>query len=120
MGDHNSGGGGSVTWRTEAKRVKKNGTDDPKSAPNGREGWSQSGVDEDGAAGDWFTVSIKVPAGLSPSAYLDALKSADNELRLKLDSERVYFSLKIERLQPEQIRISWGLNNPNVRAGSVV
>ena len=115
MGDHNSGGNGSVIWSTEVDRARK--SDPPKSAPKGADGWTQGGFDEDGDVGDWFTISIQVPKGLTPAQYLTELRDTNRELGIKAhptDSKRVYFNVRIEELQPEQIRTSWGRTNPNV------
>ena len=107
-GDNTPGGGGSVTWKIDADKVNKNETSDRHtgSEANGRH--EQGGRDQDGELGENFTVSIKVPAGKTQQQFINGFVVAAD------GSSRVYFNLKIENAS-DQIRISWGRDNQNVR-----
>jgi hypothetical protein len=107
MADQNTGGDGSVRWSVEADNVRAH---ESKHLDNGR--LSHHGVDRAGTPGkDWFTISIEVPAQFHGDAaqYLEALKG-EGALGLRKDpnDNRVYFNLPIERMNHDQIRLSWG------------
>jgi hypothetical protein len=99
MGDSETGGGGSVYWNLVANNVL-DGESHDKKVGNGRQ---QDGRDLDGAVGDFFTVSIKLPANGS-----SVTMTPDPN-----DRTRVFFNLPIG-IDPKQIRISWGVS-PNHR-----
>ena len=96
MGDSETGGGASVYWNINANDVRPGESHDQQ-AGNGRK---QDGRDREGTIGDFFKVSIKIPAGGLPPE-LAALQPDPN------DPQRVFFNLRIED-DKKQIRISWG------------
>ena len=108
MADQNTGGDGSVRWSIDADNVRVH---ESRHLDNGR--LNHHGVDRTGMPGkDWFTVSIEVPKQFEGDAakYLAALKG-DGVFGLRADDRdpgRVYFNLPIERMNHDQIRISWG------------
>lgn len=109
MADQQTGGDGSVSWSVTADEV------DPIFVVNNHMGPGkgrhfQSGKDESGKVGGWFTVSIRAPEGMSVADYLDALKSGKGDLAIRPGSgpNRVQFKVKIEAYTPDQIRVSWG------------
>jgi len=108
MADQTTGGDGSVRWSLTADNV------DPlfvvnNHAGNGKGKHYQAGIDQDGAIGSWFTVSVKTPKGMDRDAYLTALKSGVGNLGIKPGpgADRVQFSVRIEAYTPDQIRVSW-------------
>ena len=110
MSDQQTGGDGSVRWSVDADNVKPGDHEDSDKGGGKRH---QHGVDQSGDVGDWFTVSIKVPAEIGDTnAYLAALRGDDARWGIKRDpngpSARIYFNLRIERKTPDQIRVSWG------------
>ena len=108
-GDNNTGGGGSVKWTVHANKVKKTETKDKHTGSDETGNHEQEGRDQDGDPGEKFTVSIKVPAGKTPEQFI-------REFALTEDAgSRVYFNLLIEKEVSDQIRISWGRGNPNLR-----
>ena len=105
MGDNQTGGGGSVYWSVDGERVAETGPRAPHNqhAGHGIGRHHQDGIDEDGAIGDLFTVSIKVPNGFeSAQAYLSQF-----EWQVDNGGRRIYFNLPIED-DPDQIHVSWG------------
>jgi hypothetical protein len=112
MADQNTGGDGSVRWSLVADHVDRTETTFSHEG-DGRGRHHQRGIDHDGQVGDWFTVSIEVPAEIgSVEDYLKALKDGeDNLFGLKRDptgADRIYFNVRIESRNPDQIRVSWG------------
>ena len=110
MSDQNTGGDGSVRWSVDADNVKPGDSEDSDKGGGKRH---QHGLDQNGDVGDWFTVSIKVPAEIGDrNAYLAALRGDDARWGIKPDPNgpgaRIYFNLRIERRTPDQIRVSWG------------
>jgi hypothetical protein len=107
MSDQATGGDGSVRWSVSAESVKQHATRYAKAGKVEHEG-----VDDSGEPGDWFTVSVKVPRNFKTvDAYLAALRSEDPVWGLKPDPDkqkRVEFNIQIERMTPEQVRVSWG------------
>jgi len=107
MSDQATGGDGSVRWRVNAESVKQHQTRYAKAGNVEHEG-----VDDTGKPGDWFTVSVKVPKQFTTvGAYLDALRSDDPIWGIKPDpgrQKRIEFNIQIERMTPEQVRVSWG------------
>ena len=116
MGDHNSGGDGSMRWTTEVNRVRKvDGKPVVTSQAKGPNGWTQSGFDEDEKArdGDWITISVQVPKNFKTvDEYLAALKAGDDDplwgVKRHPTQKRIYFNVKVETMEPSQVRISWG------------
>jgi len=111
MGDHNSGGGGSVYWKIELDHVPEVNT------VAGPKEWTELGYDEDPDRidGKWFTVSIKVPQGFpgGRTGYLKALRDPKSwwGIRESPEPNRVYFNVDLEEQRdknPTQIRTSWG------------
>jgi hypothetical protein len=111
MSEQNTGGDGSVKWSLDAGNVRAH-----RSTHRENGSLRHEGVDTTGNVGDLFTVSIEVPEDFNGSAekYLEALKSDDSLWGLKPDSGRVYFNLKIESMNHDQIRITWG-DSPHMR-----
>lgn len=107
MSDQATGGDGSVRWSINAESVKQL---ESRHAKNGKH--VHEGVDKTGAPGDWFTVSIKVPNRFKTvESYLQALRGDDSVWGIKPDpgrEKRVEFNIKIERMTPAQVRVSWG------------
>jgi hypothetical protein len=108
MADQTTGGDGSVRWSLTADNV------DPifvvnNHAGSGKGKHYQAGIDQDGAIGSWFTVSVKTPADMDRDDYLAALKSGVGNLGIKPGpgADRVHFRLRIEAYNPDQIRVSW-------------
>src|SRR5436853_6808953 len=100
MSEQNTGGDGSVRWSVDADRVKKGDTQDSHGTGNpGKH--HQEGIDQDGAIGDWFTVSIKLPDGVGTvDDYLNLIKAGAPPWGIRLDptsADRVCFNLKIEK-----------------------
>jgi hypothetical protein len=124
MSDQNTGGDGSVKWSVDAENVKLH---ESKHLDNGR--LNHHGVDRSGVPGkDWFSVSIEIPHFLNgdAEAYLAALRDPKNPLGLRRDDRdpsRIYFNLPIEKMNHDQIRVSWGNSshvlppNPNPERG---
>jgi hypothetical protein len=109
MGNQETGGGGSVTWIVDVDRVKKrNGRPDVRSEDKGQDGFLQSGTDEEGAPGEVMTVSVKAPVGRDARQLLDYLQSVG--LQMDAFENRVYFNIRIEPNNPDQVRLSWGGN----------
>jgi hypothetical protein len=105
MGDNQTGGGGSVYWSVDGKRVDETGPRAPhnKHTGHGNGPHHQDGIDNDGAIGDDFTVSIKVPKEFdSAEAYLEQFK-----WQIDQGGKRIYFNLPIED-DPDQVHVSWG------------
>ena len=97
MGDSETGGGGSVVWRVDANNATK--------VRNMNKGTRHSQTGHDKDQGDWFTVSISVPRGVTAKSYL-------KKLGFQIDSaeNRVFLNVPIRR-DAKQIRVSWG-NSP--------
>ena len=120
MGDHNSGGGGSVYWTIELDHIPKVTT-----KPTKDNHWFESGDDPDPKRieNEWFTVSIEVPAEFSNDreAYLKALRDPRSRWGIKAHPglpDRVYVNVPLKtqkREEPSQIRTSWG-NSTNKAA----
>src|SRR5580765_2764195 len=112
MADQGTGGDGSVFWSIDADNVRQH---ESKHEDGGR--LKHHGVDKTGLPGkDWFTVSIEVPLALNGDvqAYLAALSDPKNPLGLRHDDRdpgRIYFNLPIEKMNHDQIRVSWGNSN---------
>jgi hypothetical protein len=112
MSDQQTGGDGSVRWSVDADNVSEV---ESRHISNGRH--QQHGIDKAGDAGDWFTVSIRVPDEIgSVDAYLRALKDGDENLlwgikKDPVDGKRVYFNVRIEKKTHDQIRVSWGASD---------
>jgi hypothetical protein len=117
MSDQQTGGDLSVKWSIDVDNARKNSTDDSGGTGGGKH--HQHGVDEDGAPGDWFTISLKVPTDIGDvQKYLDKLKSNDTTWSIQPDpnyNDRVFFDLKIEGNTHDQIRISWANSNNVIR-----
>jgi hypothetical protein len=124
MADQNTGGDGSVRWSIDADNVKLH---ESRHSDNGR--LNHHGIDRSGTPGkDWFTVSIEVPKQFDGNAakYLEALKGGGPfGLRAdERDSNRVYFNVPIEKMNHDQMRISWGNSahvlppDPNTHRGN--
>jgi hypothetical protein len=112
MGDSETGGDGSVQWKIDVNRVrKKNGKSQVESKDVG-DGHHQSGIDEDGADGEIMTVSIEAPTGYDASDFLKHLKAGG--LNVDPFENRVYFNIRIEKDNGNQVRLSWG-NSQNKR-----
>ena len=115
MSEQNTGGDGSVRWTLDADNVTES---ECKNLGGGKH--TQNGIDKSGDAGDWFTVSIEVPEEFDDAeAYLVALKEGDQNLLWGVkkdvsDNDRIYFNVRIERKNHDQIRVSWG-ESENVR-----
>jgi hypothetical protein len=117
MADQNTGGDFSVAWSIDVDNSKKNSTDDSGGTGGGKH--HQHGIDEDGAIGDWFTISIRVPECFADAeSYLTALKGNDDTWSIQTDpkgDKRVFFDLQIEQYTPDQIRVSWGKSGNVIR-----
>jgi hypothetical protein len=111
MSDQQTGGDGSVRWSLVADNVDRTETTF-RHEGEGIGRLHQRGVDRDGKIGDWFTVSIEVPEEIgSVEAYLKALMSGEGLFGIKPDPDgekRVFFNVRIEEYNPDQIRVSWG------------
>jgi hypothetical protein len=108
MSDQATGGDGSVRWSITADSVKELQSNHAK---DGR--LLHEGIDKTGTPGDWFTVSVKVPNRFrTVESYLRALRGDDPLWGIKPDpngnQKRVEFNIKIERMTPAQVRVSWG------------
>jgi hypothetical protein len=116
MGDQMTGGGGSVEWMLDVPEVEWTYSS-PKADARGHR---QGGVDKGAQVGSWFTISIEAPRKMSPEEYLKALKADTGDLRLQVDAEnnRVFFNLRVEAYNSDQIRVSWG-NSFHQRAKAV-
>ena len=106
MGDSETGGDGSVQWKVEVDRVRRRPNGDPevRNESKGPLGHHQSGIDEDGADGEIMTVSIEAPRTSNAPAFLAYLTGGG----LQVDGNRVYFNLRIEEHNDNQVRLSWG------------
>ena len=93
-------------WKVEASTVEDNDAHDTKLGGQKRR---HDGRDQDGATGTDFTVSLKVPEGMSAQDFISKVKLHPTD-----GNRRVYFNLPIEN-DKQQIRISWGDANPNHR-----
>jgi hypothetical protein len=89
LGDSETGGGGSVRWDYNVKKLKRSST----GQSGGRD--TQDGADVSGREGDSFTVSIAWPGDLA--GFIRALRWQGN---------RVEFDLIITR-DKDQIKIHW-------------
>ena len=106
MSDQATGGDGSVRWTIDAENVREHSVT---RRDNNRH--EETGVDRSGKPGEWFTVSIMAPPGVSVDEYLRRLRSDDPVWGIKVDpdgEERVEFNVRIEAKTPKQIRVSWG------------
>jgi len=115
MGDSETGGDGSVQWDVKVAKVRKkpNGDPDVTNEPTGGgNGHHHKGIDDEGNPGANMTVSIEVPQGRSAQDFLNYLRGTGG---LTTDGNRVYFNIKIESNNTDQVRISWGSSN-NVKA----
>ena len=106
MGDSQTGGDGSVQWSVDGTSVADTGPKAPRNQHTnpGKGPHHQDGVDDDGAIGDFFTVSIRVPQGVAVDEYL-------RQFVWQVDGRRIWFNLPIEEdplHQPDQVRVSWG------------
>ena len=102
MADQTTGGDGSVRWSLTADNV------DPifvvnNHAGSGKGRHYQAGIDDDGAIGSWFTISVKKPVCMDRDVYLAALQSGVGDLGIKPGpgADRVQFKLRIEASTPE-------------------
>jgi hypothetical protein len=119
MSDQATGGDGSVRWSINAESVKQIESNHAQSGKLLHEG-----IDKTGRPGDWFTISIKVPSRFKTvDSYLKALTGDDPIWGIKPDPnrvKRVEFNIKIERMTPAQVRVSWGdsehVHRPRARA----
>jgi len=105
VGDSAEGGGGSVHWSLEAKKVGTGQADHQQNGQNVK----QKGKDDDLKAkpGFHFTISIRTPDGFTREEFLAHLRSLEG-LQESADAERVFFNLPIEEDKEAQIRVSWG------------
>ena len=107
MSDQATGGDGSVRWTVNAESVKQH---ESRHGKNGK--LQHEGIDSSGTPGDWFTISIKVPNQFKTvESYLRALRGDDPVWGIKPDPDRekrIEFNIKIERMTPGQVRVSWG------------
>ena len=114
MSDQATGGDGSVRWSVEVENVKQHQSEHH---DNGR--LRHHGIDKSGEPGAPFTISIRVPSHFnSVEDYLSALRDPRSEwgVRAMPDGEkRIYFNIPIERMTPEQIRVSWGSSSHVIR-----
>src|SRR5258708_33396099 len=117
MSDQSTGGDGSVRWSLDADPVDPQTTHDFHSNGNDPGPHHQHGVATDGEIGDWFTVSLEVPQEVgNADTYLAQIKAGDQSplwgiKRDPNDANRVYLNLRIEKKNPDQVRVSWG-NSP--------
>lgn len=115
MADQQTGGDGSVRWQFDADEVARADTRDAHTVgPNGRGRHHQSGLTQEGTIDDWITISIEVPREVGDlETYLAAVKEGDaNSLwgikRDRNGENRIYLNVRIEKANPDQVRVSWG------------
>ena len=92
MGDSHTGGGGSVQWKINVRDLKREGKEKPS---NGRT--IVTGADITGDIGDDFTITIKLPAGMSLQDFINGLNWRPGS---------VSFDLRVTD-DPRQITIHW-------------
>jgi hypothetical protein len=92
MGDNQTGGGGSVQWRINARKPKRHHSSQQSGTV------SQSGADNGGQEGDLFTVTVRLPAGSNIEAFRESVRDVGNG--------KVAFDLTITT-DPDQIVIKW-------------
>jgi hypothetical protein len=105
-GDANAGGGGSVYWTVDVDNADDTKTGDDNRG-NGRH--KQRGKDLDGAPGDDFTITLRVPQTFnSATDYVNFLQGGT--AFTTLDPRHVQFTLPIEWITNDnvQINVHWG------------
>jgi hypothetical protein len=113
MADQGTGGDGSVYWSIDADNVKDHST-----SHNEDGSLHQHGVDKSGTPGEPFTITIKVPEGVSVEQYLRGLCDPASVWAVRpvpgVD-RHVYFNIPIEGRTHDQIRVSWGKSTHVIR-----
>jgi hypothetical protein len=110
MGDIDVGGDSSVKWSINADGARPgNVHSNPDPQPGKPNRHHQRGIDET-AVGQYFTISIEVPAGLVERNNLaSALHSAADTVAAAVPGSgaRASFNLPIEQQNENQIEIRW-------------